>query len=67
MKEEDENLLVRLDERLQAVQKELHTLKERFDKYVLHVEFKPVQMIAFGMAALVLCSVLAAIVASVIK
>lgn len=63
----EDDLLARLDERLQSVQKELHSLKLKFDKYVLHVEFKPVQMIAFGMAALVLCSVLAALVASIIK
>jgi len=64
---ENEYLLIRMDERLQNVQSEIHTLRERFDDYVLHVEFKPVKLIAFGMAGLILCSVIAAIVASVIK
>ena len=62
----DNELLARLDERLKNVQSELHSLRERFDQYVLHVEFKPVKLLAFGMAALILTSVLAAIVATVV-
>lgn len=66
MDEDDKDLLVRVDERLKSVQEEVHNVRTRFDNYVLHVEFKPVQLITFGMAALILCTVLAAIVASVV-
>jgi hypothetical protein len=59
-------MLARLDERMQSVQKELHTLTGKFNEYVTHVEFTPVKLIAFGLAALTLSSVLAAVVASVL-
>ena len=60
-------MLARLDERVQAMQKELHTLTARFNEYVTHVEFTPVKAIAFGLAGLILCSVIAAVVATVLQ
>jgi hypothetical protein len=59
-------MLARLDERLQSVQRELHTLSDRFQDYVTHVEFKVVRMLVFGSVALILSAVIAAIVASVL-
>lgn len=64
--EQDQELLARIDERVQSMQRELHTLTKKFAEYVTHVEFTPVKMIAFGLAGLILCSVIAAIVATVL-
>ena len=59
-------MLARLDERVQSVQRELHTLTNKFQDYVTHVEFKVVRMLVFGTVALILSAVVAAIVASVL-
>lgn len=64
--DDEHSMLARLDERLQTVQRELHSLNERFTLYVTHVEFKVVRMLVFGGVALVLSAVVAAIVASVL-
>ena len=63
--EEEHSLLARLDERVKSMQIELHTLSNRFQDYVTHVEFKVVRMLVFGGVALILSAVVAAIVASV--
>ena len=59
MNDDSEKLLARLDERVQAIQKELHIL-------VTRAEFWPVKMIAFGLAGLILSTVVAALIAQVI-
>jgi hypothetical protein len=64
--ENEHSMLARLDERVQSMQKDLHVLTGKFNEYVTHIEFTPVKMIAFGLAALILCSVLAAVVATVL-
>jgi hypothetical protein len=55
----DSQLLARLDERVQAIQKELHMM-------VTRVEFWPVKIIAFGLAGLILSAVIAAVIAQVL-
>lgn len=57
---DDEHLLARIDERVKHIE---HMVQE----FVRRHEFKPVQMIAFGMVALLLSSLVAAIVAQVLK
>lgn len=57
---DDRDLLARLDERVKHIEQMVQQL-------VTRVEFVPVKMIAFGLAALILCSVIAAIVASVLQ
>ena len=64
--DDEHSMLARLDERIQSMQKDLHILSSRFEQYVTHVEFTPVKLIAFGLAALILSSVIAAVVASVL-
>ena len=58
--DEETELLARIDERV----KHIETMIADF---VRRHEFRPVQMIAFGMVALLLSSLVAAIVAQVIK
>ena len=64
--DEEHSLLARLDERVKAMQIELHAMTVKFEQYVTHIEFGPVKLIAFGLAGLILSAVIAAIVASVI-
>lgn len=59
-------LLTRLDERVEAMRSEVHQVKGVLEKYVTRVEFWPVKVIVFGMAGLVLSSVLATVIALVI-
>jgi translation elongation factor EF-1beta len=59
MEHDNDNMLARLDERVKHIEKMVTTL-------ITRVEFTPVKMIAFGLAALILCSVLAAVVATVL-
>jgi translation elongation factor EF-1beta len=59
MPNDHESLLARLDERVKHIETMVHTL-------VTRVEFTPVKAIAFGLAGLILCSVLAAVVATVL-
>ena len=58
--DEETELLARIDERV----KHIETMVADF---VRRHEFRPVQMIAFGRVALLLSSLVAAIVAQVIK
>ena len=64
--DDEHSMLARLDERVKGIQYDLHSLTGKFNDYVTHVEFTPVKMIAFGLAALILSAVIAALVASVI-
>lgn len=57
---DDEYLLVRIDERVKHVESMLA-------EFVRRHEFRPVQLIAFGMVALLLSSLVAAIVAQVLR
>lgn len=61
-----DGLMARLDERTRNMQIDLHELSDKFDEYVTHVEFTPVKLIAFGLAGLILCSVIAAVIATVL-
>jgi hypothetical protein len=56
---ENDSMLARLDERVKHIEAMVQTL-------VTRVEFLPVRAIAFGLAGLILCSVLAAVVATVL-
>lgn len=56
---EDENLLARIDERVKSMQEELH-------RFVTRHEFQPVKLITYGLAGLVLSTVLATVIARVI-
>jgi hypothetical protein len=58
--DDDSHLLARIDERVRHME---HMIAE----FVRHQEFRPVQLIAFGMVALLLSSLVAAIVAQVVK
>jgi len=66
MGDEEHSLLARLDERVKAMQRELHDMNLKFIEYVTHVEFKVVRLLVFGTVALILSAVVAAIVASVL-
>ena len=57
---DDEHLLARIDERVKHIE-------QMVAEFVRRHEFKPVQMISFGMVALMLSSLIAAIVAQVLK
>jgi translation elongation factor EF-1beta len=59
MSDDREYLLARLDERVKHIEAMVQTL-------VTRVEFMPVRAIAFGLAGLILCSVIAAVVATVL-
>ena len=48
--DEEHSLLARLDERVKAMQIELHAMTVKFEQYVTHIEFGPVKLIAFGLA-----------------
>lgn len=71
--EEDDHksLLPRLDERVGQVRKDLDNhrteTRDEFKKYITRTEFTPVKLIAFGIAGLILSSVLLAMLAFVLK
>ena len=56
---EDEHLLARIDERVRQMQAELHD-------FVTRAEFAPVKMLTFGIAALILSTVVATLLAKVL-
>ena len=56
---EDEHLLARIDERVRQMQAELH-------EFVTRAEFQPVKLLTFGIAALILSSVVATLIAKVL-
>ena len=61
MHDDDTNsLLARIDERLKHLEKMVAY-------FVTQIEFAPVKMIAFGLAAIAMASVLAALIAQVMK
>jgi len=64
---EDTHLIHVLDERLKTIGNDVKELKEEFDNYVTKHEFRPVMLLAYGFAATVLTSTVAAIVALVLK
>ena len=66
MDENEHSMLARLDERVQSVQRELHTLTGKFNEYVTHTEFTPVRLLVYGLAGLLLSSVVAAVIATVL-
>ena len=60
-------LLVRVDERMMAVKDRVERMEALLNAYVTRVEFTPVKLIAFGLAGLVLSTVIAALVAGALK
>lgn len=67
MRETDPILLARLEERVRAVQAEVHALAEELREYVTQHQFRPVQLLVYGLAGLLLSAVIAALVASVMR
>jgi hypothetical protein len=62
-----DDLLARLDERVKAMQSELHNMHETLEIYVTRHEFWPVKVIALGLAGLILSAVVAAVIARVVN
>lgn len=62
-----EVLLARLDERVASMQREIHTMRALLEDYITKHEFWPTKIISLGLAGLVLASVVAAIIAHVLK
>ena len=68
MDRQEEQLLIRIDERTKLINSEVNSLKNTISKeYVTHNEFKPVRSIVYGMVAFVLFGILGAVMALVIK
>ena len=63
----EEVLLHVLDERLKTIANDVRDIKQQFDKYVTKHEFRPVMLLAYGFAATIMTSVVAAIIALVVK
>lgn len=59
-KDEDDDLLVRIDERVKVI-------LEKLDDYVTKEEFRPVQRIVYGLVGGALLTMLGAVIALVIK
>jgi hypothetical protein len=57
---DDEHLLARIDERVKHIERLV-------EDFVRRHEFRPVQMISFGMVAVLLSALLAAIVSQVLR
>lgn len=68
---EDETLLVRVDERVKALQNDIRELKETLflveKKYVTKHEFAPIRLFVFGAIGTSLASIGAAILSLVVR
>lgn len=65
----DESLnerVIRVEEKAINTQTGLERLEARFDEHVLQVEFRPVKLIAFGMAGTILFVTLGAILTKIL-
>ena len=60
MSEDDAAMLARIDERLRHLERDM-------DDLITRVEFKPVALIAYGLAGLLLSSLVAAIVSQALR
>ena len=68
MLDEHTEILARLDERMQNIQKEVSELKELLQKEFVHIsEFTPVKMIVYGLVSLVMTGVIGSILYLVLK
>ena len=66
--EQRDFLLIRLDERTSSQEKVLIELKNIIEKnYVTQDQFRPVRLCVFGFVALILTSVVGALIAVVVK
>lgn len=66
--EVDRDLLIRLDERTKTIQEDIAAMrKDLQDNYVPKTSFDPVRAIVFGGVALVLLTVLGALIATAIQ
>jgi hypothetical protein len=63
----DHDLLIRIDERVEATHKDMEVIKEAFEtlpkRYVTRSEFKPVRSIVYGMAGVILSAALLGVLA----
>ena len=59
-------MLARLDERLKAMQVDVQVLAQKFTEYVRLERYRTTEMLVFGVVALILSGVFAAILAGVI-
>lgn len=62
--DDDEHLLARVDTRLMHVEA---MMDEFLRKAEFHAQFKPVALIAYGLAGIALAAVMGAVVAQVVK
>ena len=60
-----ENIERRIDERLENLQEVDTRIEKKLDEYVTRVEFRPVQMIVFGMVGVILTAALMTIIQKV--
>lgn len=60
----DRELLIRLDERLKAIESNLLHMRTN---YVTQIEFRPIRLIVYGTAGIILTGVMGAIVALVLQ
>jgi len=66
MDEDEHSMLARLDERLKAMQVDMQVLAQKFTEYVRLERYRTTEMLVFGVVALILSGVFAAILAGVI-
>jgi len=67
LNQSDHTLLARIDERTQTLDRKIDALEKRFNGYVLIARFKPVELLVFGLVAIVLTAVIGALVTLVLK
>ena len=77
MSDDEHSMLARLDERVKSMQAELHASRieaaediaavlKKFGEYVRMERFRTTELIVFGFAGLILSSVIAAVIATVL-
>jgi len=66
MDEDEHSMLARLDERLKAMQVDMQVLAQKFTEYVRLERYRTTEMLVFGVVALILSGVFAAILAGVV-
>jgi len=64
--ENEHSMLARLDERVQAMQEDIHGLTKKFTEYVRMERYRTIELLVFGVVALILSGVFAAIMSGVV-
>ncbi len=65
---DNENLLARIDERTQAMERNISQIQDELKRdYVTHAEFNPIRMIVYGMVAVTMVSVLGGLLYLVVR